>query len=873
MKLICHLLFLALASISIASTPPPVINKTCPASQWINTIVPGQQPTCTQPSYSNISGTPPTFEWGQIGGILSNQTDLQNALDGKQPVLGYTPLNRTQNLNDVQNKNSALNNILPTQTGNNGKTLTTNGSTSSWTALAPAVWGTIIGTLSNQTDLQAALGAKQNLITAGTTFQYWRGDKTFQTLDTSVVPENSNLYFTQGRARNSLSGVLPLTYDSTTGAFSTSVSAMRLLGNSGVSTSTAGEISIGSGLSLTGSVLSVTGSGGTGVNSVTASAPVASSGGSNPNISMPQGTSTVDGYLFHTDWVTFNSKQAAGNYVTALTGDVTASGPGSVAATLATVNSNVGSFTSANITVDAKGRITAAANGSGGGGSVTGVTASSPLFSSGGTTPNITVQQSSGTQDGYLSSVDWLTFNGKQAALSFGNLTDAGTDGITVTSGTGAVIGSGTSLAQHVSDTTHNGYLSSTDWATFNGKQNTLTLGNLTSGTTGVSISGGTGAVVGSGAAVSVQTASGSQPGLLSAADWTTFNGKQASGNYLTDLTGDGTASGPGSGALTLSTVNSNVGSFTNANVTVNAKGLITAASNGSGGGGTPGGTSGQVQYNNSGAFGGFGSWNGTTLAITGAISSTTTVAVGTNLHVFGTSILAGDLAVQGGANFSGNLGFYGASEIAQPSGNVITALSGLGLIATPTISLSSGITGTLQAAQFPALTGDVTTTSGALATTIAANAVTNAKAAQMAGNTIKGNNTGSTANAADLTVAQVQAMILPPTIFGTRASPRSIVAATGITSGASHMSTTALVQKIYVQGSVAGDSVAATITAGTIDGQVMCVNGRLDANTVSLTSATTNVVVAGTVTLGADDIWCASFDGTNWVETNRSIK
>ena len=58
-------------------------------------------------------------------------------------------------------------------------------------------------------------------------------------------------------------------------------------------------------------------------------------------------------------------------------------------------------------------------------------------------------------------------------------------------------------------------------------------------------------------------------------------------------------------------------------------------------------------------------------------------------------------------------------------------------------------------------MTGDVVATGpGAAAATIQPNVVTNAKLAQAAADTIKGNNTGSTANVTDLTGSQVTALL-----------------------------------------------------------------------------------------------------------------
>lgn len=79
-----------------------------------------------------------------------------------------------------------------------------------------------LGNYATTTSLSSGLAGKENSITAGTITQYWRGDKTWQTLNTSIVTEGTNLYYTDTRARLSNSAGTGISYNSSTGVITNS---------------------------------------------------------------------------------------------------------------------------------------------------------------------------------------------------------------------------------------------------------------------------------------------------------------------------------------------------------------------------------------------------------------------------------------------------------------------------------------------------------------------------------------------------------------------------------------------------------------------------------------------------------------------------
>lgn len=156
--------------------------------------------------------------------------------------------------------------------------------------------------------------------------------------------------------------------------------------------------------------------------------------------------------------------------------------------------------------------------------------------------------------------------------------------------------------------------------------------------------------------------------------------------------------------------------------------------------------------------------------ALTGDV---TTVAGAVATTIAASAVTNAKMANMAAATIKGSVAGGAPADLTAAQAKGILAIAAAdvsGLVATATSTNAANLTGTLNAAQLPALTGDVTSSVGSAATAIAAlavttgkiaaNAVTLAKIATQADQTILGNNTGGAASPVALTVAQVLTML-----------------------------------------------------------------------------------------------------------------
>jgi hypothetical protein len=334
-------------------------------------------------------------------------------------------------------------------------------------------------------------------------------------LTTTNVAEGTNLYYTDARARASVSAGTGISYNSTTGVITNASPSLggdvvgpasatdnaiarfdtttgKLLQNSVVTVGDTGAVSgvttLAASTSVTTPIVQATNSGGLALKNSggTTQMSVGAGGGDNMSINVstningtnaqidisPTGTGHV--HINPTGLGSIEIKPTSVGTMDNIT--IGATTPKAITGTTVTATTFSGSGASltsipnsalVNSAITINGTSTSL-GGSVSVGTVTSVTGTSPVVSSGGTTPAISMPAATTSVNGYLTSTDWNTFNSK------------GSGTVTSVSATAPITSSGgatPNLAMPAATNSVNGYLTSTDWTTFNGKQATLVSG------------------------------------------------------------------------------------------------------------------------------------------------------------------------------------------------------------------------------------------------------------------------------------------------------------------------------------------------------------------------------------------------------------
>ncbi len=105
-------------------------------------------------------------QWGEIGGTLADQLDLKTALDGKQATLTFDNTPTASSTNPVTSdgiKTAIDTKITNPGGGSVGDVLKKTANGEEWATETASAWGSITGTLSDQTDLQNVLDGKAGI--------------------------------------------------------------------------------------------------------------------------------------------------------------------------------------------------------------------------------------------------------------------------------------------------------------------------------------------------------------------------------------------------------------------------------------------------------------------------------------------------------------------------------------------------------------------------------------------------------------------------------------------------------------------------------------------------------------------------------------